>query len=82
MIHVYEDRQHVPERLEEDLERLDEIYPEIKIELVFVKGKFGPDLIDAISKEYHIPKNYMFIGAPSDRFPYRLAELGGVRLII
>jgi hypothetical protein len=24
----------------------------------------------------------MFIGSPSGRFPYRIAELGGVRLII
>lgn len=25
---------------------------------------------------------YMFIGSPSGRFPYRIAQLGGVRLII
>jgi hypothetical protein len=28
------------------------------------------------------PKNQMFIGTPGDRFPRRLEELGGVRLII
>ena len=82
VIHVYERKSDIPKRLEEDLENLDEIYPEIKIELVMIQGEFGPDLIDQISKEYHVPKNYMFIGAPSDRFPYRVAELGGVRLII
>jgi hypothetical protein len=27
-------------------------------------------------------KNFMFIGSPGDRFSYRVAELGGVRLIM
>ena len=49
---------------------------------ILVRGKFNPETIEQLSKEYHVPKNYMFIGAPSDRFPYRLSELGGVRLII
>ena len=35
-----------------------------------------------LSREWGIPKNYMFIGSPSGQFPYRIAELGGVRLII
>jgi len=50
--------------------------------LVLRKGKFGPSLIDQFSKEYGIPRNYMFLGAPSDKFPYRISDLGGVRLII
>jgi len=43
---------------------------------------FGPELIERLSREWHIPKNYMFIGSPAGNFPHRVAELGGVRLII
>ncbi len=79
---VYTDRKEIPSRLEQDLAFLDEAYTEIDIEYVEVEGEFGPALIDKLSKRWRIPKNFMFIGSPGDHFPYRLEELGGVRLII
>ncbi len=69
-------------KLEQDLEFLDREYPEIKIEFVPLKGRFGPQLIQELSRKWGIPTNFMFIGSPGDRFPYRIEELGGVRLII
>ncbi len=68
--------------LRHDLEVLDRAYPEVKIEYVEIEGVFGPGLIDELSRKWGIPKNFMFIGSPGDRFPYLVAELGGVRLII
>ena len=65
-----------------DFETLDRAYPEIKIEYIQVPGVFGPEIIDQLSKEWNIPKNFMFIGSPGDHFPHQLADLGGVRLII
>jgi amino acid transporter len=79
---VYADRSDIPARLEHDLEFLGEAYPDIGIEYVEEEGVFGPELIDELSKRWQIPTNFMFIGSPGDRFPYRLEELGGVRLII
>jgi len=79
---VYSNKKEIPERLSQDLEFLDEAYPEIDIEYLEVKGEFGPELIDKLSKKWRIPTNFMFIGSPGDHFPYRLEELGGVRLII
>lgn len=70
------------EDLRKDLEVLDRAYPDVQIEYLEIEGKFGPDLIDELSQQWGIPKNFMFIGSPGDRFPYRLSELGGVRLII
>ncbi len=70
------------EPLRHDLEVLDRAYPEVKIEYLELVGTFGPELIEEYSKKWDIPKNFMFIGSPGDRFPYRLSELGGVRLII
>ena len=61
---------------------LDRAYPEIHIEFVEMKGNFGPELIDELSNKWGIPKNFMFIGSPGDKFPYKVSELGGVRLIM
>jgi hypothetical protein len=72
----------VPSKLAKDLEFLDEAYPQIDIEYVERTGKFGPELIEELSKEWHVPTNLMFIGSPGGKLPYGLAELGGVRLII
>lgn len=70
------------ELLIQDLKVLDRAYPEIHIEFIEIEGKFGPELIDELSKKWEIPKNFMFIGSPGDRFSYRVSELGGVRLIM
>ena len=67
---------------ERDFQAMDRAYPEIKIEYIQVPGVFGPEMIDKLSKEWNIPKNFMFIGSPGDHFPHQLADLGGVRLII
>jgi len=72
----------VPPNLKEDLNILDQAYPEIDIEFVAVKGVFGPEMIRNLSKKWSIPANLMFIGSPGDHFMYGLADLGGVRLII
>ena len=82
VIHVYQDESDIPPRLAEDLKMLDQLYPEIRIDFTAVKGRFGPELIDALSRRIGVPKNQMFIGTPGDRFPHRIEALGGVRLII
>jgi hypothetical protein len=82
VVTVYEKKTDIPKKLAEDLEFLDEAYPEIDIEYLEVEGEFGPELIQQLSSKWRIPKNFMFIGSPGDHFPYRLEELGGVRLII
>jgi len=70
------------EILKKDIEVLDRAYPDIDIEFVEIEGIFGPEIIEQLSREWNIPSNFMFIGSPGDRFPYRVAELGGVRLIM
>ena len=70
------------EELKMDLRVLDRAYPEIDIEFIEIIGAFTPELIDELSTKWDIPKNFMFIASPSDRFSYRVADLGGVRLIM
>ncbi|NOY47492.1 MAG: APC family permease [Chlorobi bacterium] len=79
---VLNEEQKVPKNLPKEIDFLDREYPEIDIEFVLEKGKFSPTLIRNLSKKWNIPINFMFIGSPSDKFPYKIEELGGVRLII
>ncbi|WP_456377477.1 APC family permease [Lutibacter sp.] len=74
--------QSEPPNLAQEIDFLDREYPEIAIEFLTVQGKFSPKLIRELSKKWDIPINFMFIGSPSDKFPYKIEELGGVRLII
>jgi hypothetical protein len=70
------------ELFRKDLEVLDRAYPEMDIAFIEVIGTLGPELIEELSIKWNIPKNFMFIGSPGDRFPYKVAEFGGVRLIM
>lgn len=70
------------EALKKDLEVLDRAYDGIDIEFIEIEGVFGPEIIDELSKKWNIPKNFMFIGSPGNKFSYRVSDLGGVRLIM
>ncbi|NLP57272.1 APC family permease [Lutibacter sp. B1] len=72
----------VPANLPNEIEFLGKEYPEIKIDFNVIDGKFSPQLIRELSNKWKIPINFMFIGSPSEKFPYKIEELGGVRLII
>ena len=82
IVTIVKDPSEVPDRLPKDIKFLDEVYPDIVIDFVVVKGKFGPELIQELSEKWNIPTNFMFIGSPTGHLIYGLAELGGVRLII
>ncbi|GBD89606.1 amino acid permease [bacterium BMS3Abin04] len=82
IVTVLENNQKVPEHFKTDLDVLNREYPEIEIEFIEIKDKFGPELVRKLSEKWKIPINFMFIGSPGDHFPYRVEELGGVRLII
>lgn len=82
IVAVLDEGKQPPKDLVADLEVLDREYPEISVEFVPVVGEFGPELIRELSEKWNIPVNFMFIGSPGDHFPYRVEDLGGVRLII
>jgi amino acid transporter len=82
VVHVFEAEEEIPPNLAEDLRQIDRLYPELRIDFVAVRGKFGPELIERLSRRLDVPKNYMFIGCPGDRFPHQIDALGGVRLIM
>lgn len=82
IVTVLKEEQHVSASFMRDFETLDRAYPDIKIEYIQINGTFGPELIDKLCSEWNIPKNFMFISSPSNKFSHRISDLGGVRLII
>ena len=82
IVTVVKPGEQASERLRTDIAFLDREYPEIKIEFLEIEGVFGPTLINELSKKWKIPVNFMFIASPSDKFPFKIEELGGVRLIM
>jgi hypothetical protein len=82
VVTVAEDISKISGKLEQDLEVLDQAYPEIDLEFVKMEGTFSPALVNRLSEDWKIPKNLMFIGSHGEKFKYDQASLGGVRLII
>ena len=82
IVTVLKANQKVPRNLKSDIEVLDRAYPAISIEFIEEQGSFTPEKIEELSKRWKIPKNFMFIGSPGDHFPFRIEQLGDVRLII
>jgi hypothetical protein len=82
VVHVYEEEAGVPLHLAGHLKLIDRLYPQLRIDFVAVRGIFGPEIVEAISRRMGVPKNYMFIGTPGDRFPHRIEDLGGVRVVL
>jgi amino acid transporter len=82
VVHVYADEDEIPPHLAAWLKLIDRLYPRLRIDFVAVKGVFGPELVEALSQRIRVPKNHMFIGTPGDRFPHRIEDLGGVRVVL
>ena len=82
VVHVYEQEDEIPPNLAGHLSLIDHLYPQLRIDFVAVKGSFGPPLVEALSRRLRVPKNHMFIGTPGDRFPHRIEDLGGVRVVL
>jgi len=82
IVSVYADKTKPTKQFLADIDALDREYPNIKITYLREEGTFGPEMIRELSEKWKVPVNFMFIASPGDRFPYRIEELGGVRLII
>lgn len=82
IVSVINDSYKLPNTFLSDLEVLDRVYPDIKIDFIRIEGVFGPEIIEELSKKWNIPINFMFIGSPSDLFSHHVSDLGGVRLVI
>jgi len=82
VFHLYSNPgQTQEESIKRSLEALEEIFPMLKVKLVAREGKFGPEIIEAVSQEFGVPTNNIFIGAPEEKHAFSIQDLGGVRVI-
>ncbi len=82
VVHVFENENAIPRKLREHVELLDRIYPRLRIDFVTVKGSFGPELVEGLSRRLGISKNMMFMGTPGGTFPHQIDMPGGVRVVV
>ena len=82
IVTVHKGDEQVKEEFLHEVQVLDKAYDTLNVEFIQLQGTFGPELVHRLSEEWHIPTNFMFIGSPGGKFPYRISELGGVRLVI
>ena len=82
VLHLYNHpEQNEESSLKESIRVLEEIFPMLQVQLIVRKEKFGPETIDAVSKEFGVPINNIFIGAPEEKHTFSIQDLGGVRVI-
>ncbi|KAG1859294.1 amino acid permease-domain-containing protein [Suillus subluteus] len=55
---------------------LDEAFPEITVDLMFIEGQFDPKNLAALAHHLKIPRSLMFMSSPGPNFLYPVAELG------
>jgi hypothetical protein len=82
IIHCYEDESKIPDNLIRNLKTIDQIYPELRIDVLLCNLPFNAVSIEAISKHLNIPTNYMFVGSPGKNSNINISNFGGVRVII
>ena len=81
IVHCYTNESPPPEALRGHVMLLDALYPKLRVDLVLVRGEFGPPAINAVCSQFDVPANMMFISCPDAEFPFKLNALGGVRII-
>ncbi|KAG9006649.1 hypothetical protein FRB90_009798 [Tulasnella sp. 427] len=79
-LHAYENALDIPSEMEANSRILDEAFPGITIDLIFLKGKFNPTLVEAVSEKLEVPKSQMFMNTMGSSHGFDLSDYGGVRV--
>lgn len=79
---MYDRIEDIPSEFESNHRILDEIYPRVTIELVFVQAQFNPQSVLAVTKKLGIPTSLCFIQCPGEGLGWKLDDFGGVRIMM
>ncbi|TKY90086.1 hypothetical protein EX895_000084 [Sporisorium graminicola] len=87
LVHCYKSIDTIPEQLDETFQLVDEIFPTVTVDLVFVEAPFTPQVVHAITHRLGIPISRSFISCPSGRgalvgSQHALSDYGGLRIIL
>lgn len=82
VVYVYDDLSDpMIKAIAENLRVIDRCFPKVVIDFVLVQGTFCPEVVAQVSARLGVPRNFMFIACPGDRFPHDIGDFGGVRMI-
>ncbi|KAJ3096288.1 hypothetical protein HDU97_006046 [Phlyctochytrium planicorne] len=81
IVHCYEKEEDIPSTLEANIITLDHVYPNLRLDLVFVKAKFSVDVISTIAKRIGVHRNMCLASCKWNHLE-DLSKLKGVRLIL
>uniref|UniRef100_A0A6U2CW25 Amino acid permease/ SLC12A domain-containing protein n=1 Tax=Hemiselmis andersenii TaxID=464988 RepID=A0A6U2CW25_HEMAN len=82
VVYVYDDLSDpMIKAIAENLRVIDRCFPKVVIDFVLVQGSFSPEVVAQVSARLGVPRNFMFIACPGDRFPHDIGDFGGVRMI-
>jgi hypothetical protein len=81
LVHLYDKIEDIPSEFEANYRILDEAYPSVTIELVFVQGKFNPTSLVAVARKLGVPTTLCFIQCPGPAFEWGMGDLRGARII-
>ncbi|KAG8857674.1 hypothetical protein FRB96_005692 [Tulasnella sp. 330] len=79
-LHAYMNITDIPPELEANVKLLDEAFPAITLDLIFLKGEFNPTLVEAASAKIDVPKSQMLMDTMGHEHGRSLADYGGVRV--
>ena len=82
LVHLHDRIQDIPSEFEANYRILDEAYPSVTIELVFVQARFNPRSIIAVSEKLGVPTTLCFIQCPGPAFEWGMGDLRGARIIM
>ncbi|KAL5497753.1 hypothetical protein ACEPAH_2684 [Sanghuangporus vaninii] len=81
LVHFYQKVEEIPSEIEANAKLLDEAFPEITVDLIFVQAQFTPSAIAALSHKLNIPRGLMFMSCPGPEFKAGSAAELGTRII-
>ena len=87
LVHCYQSIDQIPEQLDETFQLVDEIFPTVTVDLVFVEAPFTPQVVRSITERLGVPVSRSFISCPSGRgaligSKHPLSDYGGLRIIL
>jgi hypothetical protein len=68
----------LPSELESNIQLVDEAFPKITVDLLFVQAELSPVVVETMSRKLSIPKHRFFLACPSAASKYTLNDFGNL----
>jgi amino acid transporter len=82
VVHCFQSLNDLPSELESNIQLVDEAFPKITVDLIFVQAELSPVVVETMSRQLRIPKHRFFLTCPSAKSKSTLHDFGNLRIII